>query len=106
MSCRSRSGLAALLISGLAALAIAVRLASLRRHGLRVSAVLLIAAGGCTIYSELPLTALDLGIGIGQPTRLTRAAIAAAILGTALLAASLRAVPPSVRTASLTSSEG
>jgi hypothetical protein len=38
-----------------------------------LSAMLLIAAVTWTTYSELPLTALDLGVA--QPTQLTRAAI-------------------------------
>jgi cytochrome c-type biogenesis protein len=82
---------------------LATRLVALRRHMPRVSAVLLIAAGAWTIYSELPLTALDLGVG--QPTQLTRAAIAAAVLAAVILTARVAAGAAGVL-ASLTSLKG
>jgi cytochrome c biogenesis protein CcdA len=62
---------------------LAAQLIAIRRYTPRVSAVLLIAAGAWTIYSELPLAALDLHLT--EPSTAARVLIAAALTLTAAI---------------------
>jgi alkylmercury lyase len=66
------SVLALITVSAAVAEDLTTRVVALRRYMPRVSALLLIAAGAWMIYSELPLAALDLGVGQPIPTHSQR----------------------------------